>query len=834
MWLAFGMWWIGNEQILCSLKAKKNSKACFMKHYFRFIKTYIFIILASVFYISPLQMSGQANGEVKPGAIILLSAKGLVQAIDPNGNVVAGILKPGAVLAEGYSLKTGFGGEAAMLFSNGTVATLEPRSQVKIASFLQKSFDAGDQKLSEVQQEPSSSQINLDLDTGSLVVQTKKLDRTSSFTIDSPVGTAGIRGTQFQMGISPAGETKLDVSTSSVAFTPTGGAPVLVSQGKGLDVSSTGAVNQRPIDPVISINISTKNSSASNIAGQIPLTTVNQAKEKASALTAMGSGSSDSGEESSDESEDSEDSEAESEDGDAREKAIEQGSMNLRSVSASELAKQRYDYLNRIDDLLNPPDVIPGSDPGYNPGLPPHLSASKVSYSWDPQTGEITISFLNDSDVIVSTKSVTNSSTYSEILSMLGGWTTDQDTTIDALALLVFMEELTQDPSKYQNFNVAIQSAIEFGRIFLADLTLSNTIPASRVFNSQNLVSEFTQNPYAHEFGKLLVRYGAIGNSGSTTGGSRGAGDAILNLLGQGKLGDANYLSALLDKTIKPGDSYNGNVLNGGLLGTRSAKISADEANLLKISTGNVNSVVGGDIKIAANSNLDVSEYLKKKNVAPNGEKIFSIAAAKDLHIEGDVTFANSNHTEDHALALGAADHIEIVPGSTIKYEGSNLGMGSYSSLTLEDVDIDVGGNLAIGSLGDLNIKSTSPNSPSTFSVGRYSDTDNIYLYADNLMQIDGLGFNSNTREIYAEAITVNMRDVTFPSTSDVMLRSQDGTLHFNNFNSYVPGAVNLTNVKYGTEVLEQSHFNGSAGHWDSSLSSPSGAAAVKIRAFPQ
>ena len=84
-----------------------------MKHYFRFIKTYIFIILASVFYISPLQMSGQANGEVKPGAIILLSAKGLVQAIDPNGNVVAGILKPGAVLAEGYSLKTGFGGRGS-------------------------------------------------------------------------------------------------------------------------------------------------------------------------------------------------------------------------------------------------------------------------------------------------------------------------------------------------------------------------------------------------------------------------------------------------------------------------------------------------------------------------------------------------------------------------------------------------------------------------------------------------------------------------------------------------------------------------------------------------
>ncbi len=229
-----------------------------MKHCCQFTRTLISVIFALVFCGIPLHTSGQANENVKPGAIILLSAKGLVQAIDPVGNVVAGILKPGAVLAEGYSLKTGFGGEAALLFSNGTVATLEPRSLVKIASFLQKGFEAGEQKLSEVQQEPSSSQISLDLDTGSLVVQTKKLDRTSSFTIDSPVGTAGIRGTEFQMGIAPTGETKLDVASSSVAFTPTGGTPVLVSQGKGLDVSSTGTVNQRPIDPVISININTK------------------------------------------------------------------------------------------------------------------------------------------------------------------------------------------------------------------------------------------------------------------------------------------------------------------------------------------------------------------------------------------------------------------------------------------------------------------------------------------------------------------------------------------------------------------------------------------------
>ena len=254
-----------------------------------------------------------------------------------------------------------------MLFSNGTVATLEPRSLVKIASFLQKGFEASEQKLSEVQQEPSSSQISLDLDTGSLVVQTKKLDRTSSFTIDSPVGTAGIRGTEFQMGIAPTGETKLDVASSSVAFTPTGGTPVLVSQGKGLDVSSTGTVNQRPIDPVISININTKNSIASNIANQIPLTTVNQAKEKASALSAIESGGSDSNEKTSDESEDNEDSE-DSDSSEASESFIEQQSEDFRSVPGAQTGAS---YLNLIlglaNDELTPPSDVPTTTPQTTP-----------------------------------------------------------------------------------------------------------------------------------------------------------------------------------------------------------------------------------------------------------------------------------------------------------------------------------------------------------------------------------------------------------------------------------------------------------------------------------
>ena len=214
----------------------------------------------------------QKNEQPSSGAIILLSSKGLVQVMDPSGNLVAGRLGPGSVLAQGFSIKTGFQSEASMLFSNGTVATIEPNTHIKITSFLQKPFDAGNRNISDLKEEPSTSQLTINLDSGNLVVQTKKLDRSSSFTINTSAGTAGIRGTEFQLGLN-AGGAKLDVSSSVVEFTPIGGQPIAISQGKGLDISPTGIAIPRPINPVVSTNINSKNSAASKIASRVPLVT---------------------------------------------------------------------------------------------------------------------------------------------------------------------------------------------------------------------------------------------------------------------------------------------------------------------------------------------------------------------------------------------------------------------------------------------------------------------------------------------------------------------------------------------------------------------------------
>ena len=57
-----------------------------------------------------------------------------------------------------------------------------------------------------------------------MVVDIKKLDKKSSFNIESPVGTAGIRGTRVGMNIqqAPGGgfTSKVTVPEGTIAFTP--------------------------------------------------------------------------------------------------------------------------------------------------------------------------------------------------------------------------------------------------------------------------------------------------------------------------------------------------------------------------------------------------------------------------------------------------------------------------------------------------------------------------------------------------------------------------------------------------------------------------------------
>ena len=216
------------------------------------------------------------------GSVIVIQTKGVVEAYSPQGRKLTAPVVRGSVLPVGYSIKTGLFAESTLLLSNGTTATLQENSKLRLDKFEQSPFDAKAGSFSQLQAEPSTSQVSIDMEIGSLVVQTKKLNKASSFSISTPVGTAGIRGTQFQMAMSPNTGMKLDVAESQVAFTPAGQTqPVVVGPGKGLDASSSGVVKQRPISPSAAQNINVKNSAANSVCGTVPVATAKQANAKA-------------------------------------------------------------------------------------------------------------------------------------------------------------------------------------------------------------------------------------------------------------------------------------------------------------------------------------------------------------------------------------------------------------------------------------------------------------------------------------------------------------------------------------------------------------------------
>jgi len=359
--------------------------------------------------------------------------------------------------------------------------------------------------------------------------------------------------------------------------------------------------------------------------------------------------------------------------------------------------------------------------------------------------------------------------------------------------------------------------------------TLANTLLVDRSISSSSdlpssvSVNSFVSSGYNVALINLLSKYGAIGSNG----------DSVVSGIFTGALNDSlNNNSDLSNKTSTADflsylSVYTGNAAFGDIDAT---------STVLDLPVQNITVSPGANVDIgtaSTSSSIDVSSLLPESSSNHrSGRKVHVIGAAKDIKISGSTTFTNTNDTEDHALVLGAADDF-MLNGSDLTYTGSNLALGAGGSDTdtmyLVNTTITTGGNLAAGTLGTLNVSSANFN---VGNGGANSDPDNVYLFANDLIQINGLSFSgSRLDDVYMEAITVNLNNVAFPSTADVILKSRDGTLHFDTYSAPVVGSVNLTNVAHGSTALSASYFdNGPAGHIDSTITLPNGKSAVKIR----
>lgn len=138
-----------------------------------------------------------ADAPMKNGIIVLTAFEGDVK-ISSSSSDETQVPSKGAILKQGHVITTGPKAKASLAFENGIVMEVAPSSKFLIQEFQQAPWDVAPEKLAEMKSEPSKSKTTGFLEYGDIITGVKKLKPGSSLEVSTPLGTAGIRGTDFK------------------------------------------------------------------------------------------------------------------------------------------------------------------------------------------------------------------------------------------------------------------------------------------------------------------------------------------------------------------------------------------------------------------------------------------------------------------------------------------------------------------------------------------------------------------------------------------------------------------------------------------------------------
>lgn len=177
-----------------------------------------------------------ANSARVKGRIVAARVQGQVDAVSKvDGRKRT--LHDGDAVTEQTEIVTGAASNVILVFSNGATVNVGADSELDIELFEQDPF-ATEQKVSGMKQEPGTSVTRLTLTKGELVGKVAHLnvDRSSEFTIQTPVGAAGIRGTTFRIIFRPGpnGTATFSLVTTDgrVVFSGRALTPIAIPSGK--------------------------------------------------------------------------------------------------------------------------------------------------------------------------------------------------------------------------------------------------------------------------------------------------------------------------------------------------------------------------------------------------------------------------------------------------------------------------------------------------------------------------------------------------------------------------------------------------------------------------
>jgi len=655
----------------------------------------------------------------------------------------------------------------------------------------------------------------LDLDFGSLVVKTKKLNKGSSFDINSPVGVAGIRGTEFQMASNPGQGVQLDVTESTVAFTPPGGGQAIaVSQGGGLSVSASGVATQRPVNPVVATKIESTNQAATEATQDVSLGEVAVAVEQSSAQEQESESGGGEGSEESSESEE----------------------------SASEESTSEESTTEESQEAVETEEAPMEEDSGGDVGAPEEASTeTPAEGSKDAPAG--------GNDGAGAGSNETNSKGGSQKSNRGGGGKQSEVQQPDQSQLLENNPELKKN-QKLSKYGLSAEEVARYDRLSelaLDQIEQESPVVVKRLLGIAGFEGDKSQIffEYDREMRDLLLE---MSDGVLITLLDRELDEVLLReslqKISQGvvKPGEVPLVTPNPEsnsRAIALGDRFkehdNGEVMDellemsGGVLTdewlrvgevaevlTRKLELMEftglegftreealdnpffpelanvyDELEIESLVNG-VDLVMGADHWIVQENAEAFGSHFSQ------GVDEIVIMSRELIEFRGDFIW-ESESVPNTRLVVMSADQLTVKEGVSLRSATSDLVLATRQNLLLKQVDLEASREVTIRGMRDVSLNEVKIGADELARIKARRD-----------LTVDGLSFKRDVSRIVMEATTIRLSNVDFPGASQVRLNSLKGAIdgRYPNFGKSIPaaqqiGRVNfIENVKSGGNLL--------------------------------